>query len=100
MDGDDSVPVKDMLRDQDVLHVIQYRMCHPNTHAHVICHELKREVHGTEEGDTVLSVKLRAQDQLGLPARHVTVMKVGCPYAGSIEHTITAKDKYYIEVSQ
>ena len=54
---------------------------------------LDREIVRTTEGDTVLSVKLRGQDQLGIAARNISVVSIFNSFTQDDDHKLTIHDR-------
>ena len=74
---EDSVIVGHVLHDRDKLFMIENKFCESPRN---LIHQSGLRVYGIEVGDTVLSVKLRAQDQLGVSVAHLLVERVVSNY--------------------
>ena len=70
---EDGVIVSHVLRDRDKLFMIENKFGESPRN---LIQESGLRVYGMEVGDTVLSVKLRAQEQLGVSAAHLQVERV------------------------
>ena len=67
--------MRDILREHDKLYLIDNKFVKRPTN---VKQSLWQEIHGTETGDTILNIKLRAQDQLGCLAEEVKIqLQVG-----------------------
>ena len=74
---EDGVIVSHVLRDRDKLFMIENKFGESPRN---LIQESGLRVYGMEVGDTVLSVKLRAQEQLGISAAHLGVERVLSSY--------------------
>ena len=70
LDGQDDVIVGHVLREHDKLYLIDNKFVKRPTN---IKQSLWQEIHGIETGDTILNIKLRAQDQLGYLTEEIKI---------------------------
>ena len=61
------------IKDDDILYLLSYRW---NFQSNVTVSKTGRILQGTEPDDTCLGIKLRAQDQLGIPVQDLRVLDV------------------------
>ena len=71
---DDETVEKYKIKDDDRLFLLSYTW---NYESNVTVTKTGRKLQGAEPEDTCLGIKLRAQDQLGVPVQHLKVFEMG-----------------------